>query len=200
MNRSKFLIVVVVALAVAGVLVTPALAQRMGHGSGGHGACRGFGPIFTAEQQEQIDQIREKYDEQRVELTNRLKVLGLEMGELLESEEPDFKAIEDKMEEASGVRLELAKLRLRIHEEIRPLLTEDQRVLFDRGLARALGRAGAGHGCGRGMMGPGGPGVMMRGPGGRGVAPLGGPMMRQSALDESVPDALWPWYELELKG
>ena len=78
----------------------------------------------------------------------------LEGQELMEADTPDFDAMESRIEKVAEVKVELAKLRLSIHKEIRPLLDDDQKVLFDRGLGRMLlgGMAGdrAGH---PGMMG-----------------------------------------------
>ncbi len=164
----------VLALALVAAVAMPAAAQMRGSGWAGRGMGRGgcMGPQFTADQQEQIQKIHEKYDAQRVELANRLGVLRGEMQDLVAAEgEPDFKAIEKKMEDMSDVRLQLSKLRLRIHQDIRPLLTDDQKKLFDSGL---------GFGMMRGMRGGfGGPGQMRhdamggRGTRGRGMTGRG---------------------------
>jgi hypothetical protein len=119
----------------------------------------GMGPAFTQEQLDKIEKIHDKYADQRAEFTNRLKVLRLEGKDLVEADQPDFNAIESKIEEISKVELQLVKLRLTIHKEIRPLLDDDQKTLFDRGIGRLLqGWGGRGHGRmggmhGRGMMG-----------------------------------------------
>ncbi len=180
MRRTKFVIMGVLAVALVAAVAMPAAARMGGAGRSGRGMGPGafMGPQFTEEQQQQIQKIQDKYDAKRVELSNRLGVLRTEMKDLLSADgEPDFKAIEKKMEDMSAVRLELSKLRLRIHQDIRPLLTDDQKKLFDRGLGfrmmrdmadgRGLMRGGAmggrGMPCGK-MMGQ-GMGVGM--PGGR---------------------------------
>jgi Spy/CpxP family protein refolding chaperone len=159
MKRSKVLLVSMLAVAVIAAAALPAAARRggaMGSAMGG-GRGMGMGPMFTSEQQEQIEKIHERYQDQRVELTNRLQALHVEMGDLMQAEgEPDFGAIEKKLEDISSVRLELAKLRLRIHKEIRPLLTDDQKTLFDAGMGRMLMhsrgmRGGRGMSCPMGM-------------------------------------------------
>ena len=173
MKRTRFVAVVLAAALVMGLVATTAVAQRgqvAGVGRGDRAAgMRAAGPVFTDEQKEEMKEIHEKYDDERVELANRARVLQLEMGELLTADDPDFDDIEDKIEQIHAVRLELAKMRLRIHQEIRPLLTDDQRTLFDRGLCRmgermmdgrgGMSGRGAGH---RGMRGKG----MCRGPAG----------------------------------
>lgn len=193
--KSRKHIVTVAVLAVVGIaLIALPAGATPGRGGRGMGGCMGMGPAFTDEQLEQIEKIHDRYDDERAELTNRLKVLMLEKREALEADSPDFDAVERNMEEIADVRLELAKLRLRIHKEIRPLLDDDQKVLFDRGFRGAARGPGAmaggpGHpgmmgrgcrmmgGCGMGrpgMMGaPGGPGMMGGGMGGPGM--MGGP-------------------------
>jgi Spy/CpxP family protein refolding chaperone len=160
MKRSKVILVVLIALFAVGTVAAPALARR-GEGRRGHPR-GGMMPEFSAEQQEQIEAIHEKYSDERAELVNRGKVLRLELQDLVGDGEPDFDGIEGKLEEISRVRLDLMKLRLRIHKEVRPLLDEDQRTLFDHGLAGLVGRGGRGGQCGMTGRGP-----------GRGVHPRG---------------------------
>jgi Spy/CpxP family protein refolding chaperone len=164
MKKFKLMIGIALAAALVASVAIPAVARRGGEGREAWGGRRAWGgqrergPQFTVEQQEQMEKIHEKYDDERVELANRLKVIGLEMREIVAADgEPDFDAIEAKMEDAAEVRLELAKLRLRIHKEIRPLLTDDQRTLFDARMGRFLTHVGpggrGGYGMGHGRMG-----------------------------------------------
>ena len=164
--RSKKRVITVVVLALAGValIALPAAALRGRAGGMGTGKGMGMGPTFTDEQMEKIEKIHDRYNDERAELTNRLKVIMLEAHEAVAEDAPDFDAIERRIDEMFEVKGELAKLRLRIHKEIRPLLDDDQKVLFDHGLGRMLhgGMAGgrAGH---PGMMGRGGMRDGMRG-------------------------------------
>lgn len=166
--KSKKRVAMIVVLALTGIalIAVPALAVR--GRSGGRdmwrGAGRGMGPAFTEEQQEQIEEIHDKYADQRAELTNRLKVIMLETEDMLDDDsEPDFGALEKSIEQTSEIRAELAKLRLRIHKEIRSLLDGDQKVLFDRGLGRMMhGRMGGRDGM-PGMSGHRGMRMMGRG-------------------------------------
>jgi Spy/CpxP family protein refolding chaperone len=171
MKRSKVILIALIVLVAAAAVAAPAIARR-GEGRRAHPR-GGMMPQFTAEQQERIEAIHEEYNDERAELTNRAKVLRLELGEIIEDGEPDFDAIEDKLEEIARVRLDLVKLRLKIHKEVRPLLDEDQRTLFDQGLARMVERGPAGERCGR----------MGRG-GGRGMHPRAGmcPMMGRGPM------------------
>ncbi len=132
----------------------------------------GFGPEFTTGQTEQIEKIRERLEDERVELTNRVHAMALEVHDVLEADEPDFGALERKIEEMSEVRVELMKLKLKQHKEIRALLDDDQRTLFDRGFAERFGNGlmMGGHGMGgRGMCGP----MAHGGRTGRGAGPMG---------------------------
>jgi Spy/CpxP family protein refolding chaperone len=155
MKRSNILMAGLVAVLIAGLIAAPALArwgdagaQRGQRGAGfGRGMGRHFGPEFTSEQIESIEEIHEKYRDEQVELRNSLKAGALELQEIFGSGDPDFAAVERKIEDMSKLRVELMKMRIRIHKEIRPLLSEDQQLLFDKAFARAVGRfGGAGHG------------------------------------------------------
>ena len=138
MTRKKILIAVVLTIAVAGLIAAPAIAQRVVKKQAcfverGHG--KGMLPEFTAEQKEQIGTIKEKYEEERVALSNRMKAMHIEVKDILEKDPPDFKAIEKKIDEFSKVHTDQAKLRLRQHQEIRALLDDDQKTIFDAGFA-----------------------------------------------------------------
>ncbi len=199
-NKRKLITTVVLALVAVALIAVPTMA-RMGRGGGGRpGMGRGMGPMFTAEQQEQMEKIHDKYSDQRAELTNRLKVIMLEARDVDTAAAPDYKAIEKNIEEVSAIRVKLAKLNLQIHKEIRPLLDDDQKVLFDRGLGGMLhgGMGGSGHPGMTGrrggmdcMMGRGGamggPGAM----GGRGAMGCG---MRGAGMGRGVDGGqMAPW-------
>lgn len=199
-NKRKLITAVVLALVAVALIAVPALAMRGRAGGGQRGMGRGMGPMFTAEQLGQIEKINGKYSDQLAELTNRLKVIKLEARDVKDGAAPDYKAIEKNIEEVSAIHVKLAKLRLQIHKEIRPLLDDDQKVLFDRGLGRVLhggmggdpgmmgrsggmgcmmGRGGAMGGCGAmGSCGAMGGRGAMGGPGGmHGHGAMGGPGM-----------------------
>lgn len=197
MRRIKFAVIAVMALVLMASVAVPAVARGGAGKMADRGAGRGDGmcPLFTVEQQEQIDKIHQKYDDQRVELSNRLKVMSGEMRELVAAEgEPNFKAIEKKMEDMAAIRLDLAKLRLRIHQEVRPLLTDDQKTLFDRGLGRGMmrgmrdgarGEGRMGHAMRAGAMGQGA--MMYQRPGGMCGMPGMGVGMNQRGMGMPCP-------------
>lgn len=170
MRRRNLVMASLLAAALLTTAVTPAVAGRCGRRAKGpeHGMGMMTRVQFTSEQEEQMAKVREKYDEQRVEKHNRLGVLATELDDIMQADEPDFGSIEKKIEEMSSVRLELQKIRLRQHKEIRSLLDDDQRMLFDRNFAARMGHFG--------MMGDRAPGAgrpNMRGGMGQGMCPMG---------------------------
>ncbi|MEA3408945.1 MAG: periplasmic heavy metal sensor [Candidatus Eisenbacteria bacterium] len=198
--RSKRRITTIAVLALVGValiaLPAGAFRGRAGGMAMGKAPGMGMGPAFTDEQQEKIEKIHDNYNDERAELTNRLKVLMLEGQELMEADTPDFDAMESRIEEVAEVKVELAKLRLSIHKEIRPLLDDDQKVLFDRGLGRMLHGGMAGdRTCHPGMMGRSG----MRGPSGghpgmmMGRGGMGGGMPGRAGTDGRTGYRMMMW-------
>jgi Spy/CpxP family protein refolding chaperone len=177
--------VVALVLAVLTALAGTSFAQCGGHGKPdgrmGPGGPAALKPAFTTEQQSQIEKIRAKYDDQRVDLRNKMAVIRLEMRDLLSQPEPDFTKVEARIDAMSELHAKLAKMRLAQHKEIRGLLTPDQRALFDRGLAEGCcegpggpmgcGMMGGGTmGCGPAMGAGGAPGCGMAGAKGCGMA------------------------------
>ncbi len=204
--KSKKRVITVVVLALAGVaLIALPTAAFRGHAGGmGMGKGMGMGPAFTDEQMEKIEKIHDRYNDERAELTNRLKVIMLEAHDAVADDTPDFDAIERRIDEMMEVKGDLAKLRLRIHKEIRPLLDDDQKVLFDRGLARMLhGGMGGGRAGHPGMMGRGGMRSGMRG-GMRGDMPgggrpgmrggMGGGMPGRAGMGGGMAYQMMPWH------
>ena len=198
-GKKKLATILVVSLLGVALLTVPAMAVRgRAAGRGAPGMGMGMGPAFTEEQQEQVEKIHEKYADNRAELTNRLKVLALEADDAVGDGEPDYNAIENRIEEMSKIRVELAKLRLRIHKEIRPLLDDDQKILFDRGLGRGMmgGRGGhpgmMGHrGMSGGMKGGRGGRPGMMGQSGMGGGMMGGPGAGRGMMGGQVQ--MYPW-------
>lgn len=205
--KSKKRIITIVVLALAGVaLIALPTAAFRGHAGGmGMGKGMGMGPAFTDEQLEKIEKIHDGYNDERAELTNRLKVIMLEAHDAVADDTPDFDAIERRIDEMMEVKGDLAKLRLRIHKEIRPLLDDDQKVLFDRGLGRVLhggmgGGMGGGRACHPGMMGRGGMRGGMRGdvpgggrPGMMGRGGMGGGMPGHAGMGGGAGYQMMPW-------
>lgn len=184
MSRKKGLIIAVLALVMATMAVVPAAAGRGGRcgamgGStgggmrGGPGMGPGAMPAFTEEQQEKMQEIKASFETERVELVNRIKVMHLEMRDIVTSDDPDFGKLERMIDDISGARAEMMKIRVRQHVAVRKILTDDQKVLFDEGFGRQMGEGMCGH---PGAMGGKPGGGMMGGRGGMNCGPGGGTM------------------------
>lgn len=149
MRTHRTLTTIALVLVALTALVGMSLAQCGGHGQGGGrmgpGGPAALKPAFTTEQQAQMEKIKTKYGDQRVELHNKMAAIRLEMKDLLSQPEPDFGKVEAKIDAISGLRAKLAKMRLQQHVEVRAILTPEQRMLFDRGFAD---RCDDGPGCG----------------------------------------------------
>lgn len=153
-KHRTFIVVALTLVALTALMGTSSAARCGGHGQrdgrmGPDGAA--LRPAFTTEQQEQIEKIRAKYQDPRVDLRNKISVIRLEMRELLTQAEPDFGKVEAKIDAISELHAKLAKMRLQQHKEIRGTLTAEQRTLFDRGFADGCcdgDGPGGGPGCG----------------------------------------------------
>ncbi len=197
MSRKTIITGAIAAVVAVALMSSAALAAR-GNGAGmamaggrGTGECRmadrGMRPSFTSEQKEQMEKIRAGFEEQRVELQNRMKVLHVKMQDLAESDNPDFGKLERMIDDAAELRAELTKLKLKQHVAIRAILDDDQRVLFDRGIARTLSHGGR-DGMRGGMRGDRmNAGTMGRRGGRMNACPMGKPggMMGANSMDMS---------------
>ncbi len=152
MSRKTITTAAVVAVATLALLTTAALAG-LGDRRGQAGDdCRGMRPSFTTEQKEEMKEIRESFEDERVGLQNEMKVLHLEMQELAEADSPDFGKLEQMIDEVTELQAQMMKLRLKQHRAVREILDDDQRVLFDRSIAGKLARGGHGDRGGRAAM------------------------------------------------
>lgn len=116
----------------------PRYEQRMERFSEGQIERPGFGPGFcrnlpgiTSEQIEKIDALRLKNMKENQQLRNELGEKRARMRTLSSADNPDMKAIEKLIDEMSAIRAKMHKNMARTHQEIRNVLTEEQRVMFD---------------------------------------------------------------------
>ena len=146
MKTNRTLAVVSIVLLLVVVMAGVSLARRAGQGHmGGRADCgpadcqRGPGieRFLTTEQMEKVDKVRGKYHDQRAEIFTKMATLRGEMRDLLSQPEPDFGKVGERIDAMSDLRARLAKMRLEQHKEIRGLLTDEQRAIFDRRFADA---------------------------------------------------------------
>jgi len=132
----------------------PILAQKaeQAHQKEQMGSCKAMGkgclPNFTTEQLSKIQKLKLEFEKETLPLRQKIQTLNLEM-RTLTSEGADQGKLEAKIEEIGKIRIEIQKKALAHHQEIRKLLTDEQKVYFDQ---RCLGRSNGCGGCGAGMM------------------------------------------------
>jgi septal ring factor EnvC (AmiA/AmiB activator) len=104
---------------------------------------------LTTEQLGQINQLRNQYWAQRVQLQADLQKSQLELRVLMQAERPNQKAIDAALAKIANQRQTLNQIWVQHRLEVRALLTPEQRVLFD---TRPLGIGPSfGRGYGRGL-------------------------------------------------
>ena len=134
----------------------PRNGNRQGQGYGqGYGLEQGLN--LSDEQQETMKTIRLKLQKDVMPVRNKLGENKAKLRTLTTSETVDMKAVNKLIDNNGQLSANIAKLRAANHQEIRKMLTDEQRILFDskgfeRGDRRALGqRAERGQ---RGQRGP----------------------------------------------
>jgi hypothetical protein len=98
------------------------------------GALRGknFEPLFTTEQRDAVKAIRLKTQKEMKPLKDKLRELAAHHISLTTAEKADLTAINASIDKIGEVKTAMAKIMAKEHQEIRALLTEEQRVRFDR--------------------------------------------------------------------
>ncbi len=163
----------------AGILVlvmllgTVAFAQGRGNGRGegwrqgwrenradsawgpGRGTCMNI-PDLTRDQQEKIEKSRLQYDKDALQLRNQRAEKKARLRTLQTAEKADNKAIDQVIDEIAAINAQLAKKRNLHRQEIRSLLTDEQKVWFDAGKGKK-GKRGKGLRSGRPASGERGP-------------------------------------------
>lgn len=134
---------------------------RQGNGQGLMQNQRNFEPgqrcfnmlDLTVEQQEQINTLRVKQLEQMLSFRNATQEMRARLQTLNTAKNADMKAINSLIDEKSELKADQMKTRAAHHQEVRALLTDEQRVIFDS--FRGMGRGGKNAGNGQGYRGNG---------------------------------------------
>ena len=161
-----FTLTAAVLLTVATVWAQPrGGAGRFGPPGAGFGPGHGllYGPVgdrleLTDEQRDQIRGILETQREANLPWHEDMKTLGTQLQEAIDAEPFDEEAVRAVAQQLADVRVELAVSRARAAQEVRSVLTPDQR--------EALGEMRAQRRQLRDSFGGGGRGFYRRGPGG----------------------------------
>jgi Spy/CpxP family protein refolding chaperone len=108
------------------------LAQRPGMG---RGDCKKMGahiPDLTDEQKTKIEDLWLAHQKDVQPHRLQMQKMRIELQELMITEKPDLKKINAKQEEMSKARLEMQKKAVAHRLTVRELLTEKQRIFFDK--------------------------------------------------------------------
>ncbi len=136
MNRNQYLsrIALGIALAVAGTNLMAQPGAGMKHRGGPdndqHAFCMAI-PGLTDEQEQKLDRLRTAHLKEMTALRNDIAVKRAEIQKLETVDKPDMAQINKTIDELGSVRTEMAKKRAAHLQQVRSLLTEEQRVYFD---------------------------------------------------------------------
>lgn len=99
-------------------------------------------PDLTDQQKEQIKDIMLTTRQAVLPLQNQMREKAARLKTLRTAEKVDMEAVNSVIEEIGDIRTQIMKTRVASEQEIRELLTEEQRVVFD---SRSMRRKHLGH-------------------------------------------------------
>ena len=115
-------------------------------------------PNLTEEQQKKIDELKVPHQKEMLMLRNQLQEKKAHLQTIRTADKVDMNAINTTIDEIGAIQVDKMKKREAHKQDVRKLLTDEQRVAFD------MRQCKKGKGHGRGM----GYGMHRRGPGGSG--------------------------------
>jgi len=107
-------------------------------------------PDLTAEQKEQIKTIKTKMMKEMLPLRNLLKEKMAHLNTLSTTASVDMKAVNKQIEEIGKIKTDMMKVRAKYYQQIRAILTDDQRVFFDMHAPKMMKQGMKGHGKNKG--------------------------------------------------
>ncbi len=131
-------------------MALPLAAQPKGSGCGKSNApkCEKFLPDLSDEQQAAIEKLRVDHMSAMQVMRADEDVLRAELNRLEVDSKYNQKAVDAKIDELYDLKAKMAKEKTKHHQDVRSLLTDEQKVAFD---ARQGCRMGHGHGNGQGF-------------------------------------------------
>ncbi len=146
-------------LLIIALLSVPALAQPQGYGphqgnspsQGGHMSPsmsqgeRNLEAVMAQklglsnEQKDQMKAIKLNKQKEMLPLKNTLGEKEAKLKTLQTASSADMKAINTQLDEIGALKVKMAKIKASGHQEVRKLLTDDQRVMFDNHFAEMGG-------------------------------------------------------------
>ena len=86
---------------------------------------------LTDEQTEQLKEVWLQHTKNTLEIKNKLGVLVAEYKGLITGDDQDLKEIDKNIDERQSLRSDLMKMNSRNRLEVRDLLTDEQKIMFD---------------------------------------------------------------------
>ena len=108
-----------------------AVLAQPGQGLDGFNKRTGWQLNLTAEQQEQIGDLRSGFQKQAIDLRADVQKLQLELRDQMRADQPSKRAIDATLDKLSAKQGELHRLRVYHQLDVRVLLTPEQRQTFD---------------------------------------------------------------------
>jgi len=90
-----------------------------------------MGLDLSEAQQEKIKELHLKTQKEAIQPNNQLNENRAKMRTLSTADKPDMKAINSLIDESAKVQADLQKMRAANHQEVRAMLTDEQRIIFD---------------------------------------------------------------------
>lgn len=87
--------------------------------------------FFTEEQQEKMKALRLETTKEIQPLRNELNELKARQRTLTTAEKADMNAINDNISKMSDIQADIQMIRAKQHQEVRSMLSEEQRIKFD---------------------------------------------------------------------
>jgi len=130
MKSNKFFLVLMSAIFIVGI-TNAQNGVGKSQGSMQKQDCSHFLSDLSVEQSEAIEVIHNKMKADVQPLIADIEIKKAELKKLRTSDKSDIKAINQKVDEISGLRVQIEKAHMASEQEIRLLLNNEQRVEFD---------------------------------------------------------------------
>ena len=102
---------------------------------------------LSDKQKEDINSLRTANIKESQQIKNQMDIKRAELKALQQVDNPDMDAINKKIEERAALRTDLEKKTAVHRQAVRNVLTDDQRVVFDKNMKRGHHKGNA-HNCG----------------------------------------------------
>ncbi len=137
MKKTKINFIIMLAIVLASVFTNSAFAQKSHCEKGGmHGMCKGdknmgFLSDLTPEQQKQIDALKLNLIKETISLKNQIAEKKAHINTISYGDNVDMAAVNKAFDELFALKAEIAKKHAAFQQEVRKLLTPEQKIQFD---------------------------------------------------------------------